>query len=110
MMPDDEKDRFGGKLRDVEKAREDTFFAERDRELIQKLKAQSGAEEEQAVRQLAHMRCPKCGERLNVRHKLDIEIDECPHGHGTWLDAGELEKLAQRESSGWLSRFLGRGD
>ncbi len=109
-MPDGEKDRFGDKLRDVEKAREDTFFAERDRELIRKLKAQSGAQEEQAVRELARMRCPKCGDRLNVRHKLDVEIDECPQGHGVWLDMGELDKLFKRETTGWLSRFLGRAD
>ena len=66
-MSDGEKDRFGDKLRDVEKAREDKFFAERDRELLQKLKAQTGTQEEQAVRELARMRCPKCGERLTTR-------------------------------------------
>lgn len=109
-MPDDEKDRFGEKLRDLEKGREDQFFAERDRELLRKLKAQAGAQEEQAVRELARMRCPKCGDRLTVRHKLDVEIDECPQGHGMWLDTGELDKLSERESSGWLSRFLGRSD
>ncbi|MCC6765811.1 MAG: zf-TFIIB domain-containing protein [Deltaproteobacteria bacterium] len=109
-MPDDEKDRFGDKLRDVEKAREDKFFADRDRELLQKLKAQTGAQEEQAARELARMRCPKCGESLVVRHKLDVELDECPQGHGVWLDSGEIPKLSERESSGWLSRFLGRSD
>lgn len=109
-MSDDEKDRYGDKLREVEKAREDQFFAERDRELLQKLKAQSGAQEEQTIRELAHMRCPKCGERLVVRTKLDVELDECPKGHGMWLDAGELDKLSERESSGWLSRFLGQSD
>lgn len=107
-MSDAEKDRYGDKLRDVEKAREDKFFAERDRELLQKLKAQSGAQEEQTLRELAHMRCPKCGDRLVVRTKLDVELDECPRGHGMWLDTGELTKLSERESSGWLSRFLGR--
>jgi hypothetical protein len=34
------KDRLGDKLRDVEKAREDQYFAKRDKELIQKLKEQ----------------------------------------------------------------------
>ena len=107
-MSDGEKDRFGDKLRDAEKAREDTFFAKRDRELLQKLKAQPGAQEAEAVRELAHMRCPKCGERLTTRTQLDIEIDACPTGHGIWLDTGELEKLTTRESSGWLARVLGR--
>ena len=107
-MSDDEKDRFGEKLRDVEKGRENKFFADRDRELLQKLKAQAGTQEEQAVRELARMRCPKCGERLKNRSHLGVEIEECPTGHGIWLDTGELEKLTERESAGWLSRILGR--
>jgi hypothetical protein len=108
-MSDEEKDRFGDKLRDVEKAREDKFFADRDRELLQKLKGQTQSQQEQAVRDLARTRCPRCGERLVTKMHLDVEVDECPSGHGLWLDAGEMEKLHARESSGWLARALGRG-
>lgn len=36
----DEKDKFGETMRLVERAKEDIYFAERDRELINKLKAQ----------------------------------------------------------------------
>jgi hypothetical protein len=36
----DEKDRLGAKLREKEKAEEDRYFAQRDRELIEKLKQQ----------------------------------------------------------------------
>jgi hypothetical protein len=107
-MSDGEKDRFGDKLRDAEKAREDQFFADRDRELLKKLKAEAGAQEQEAVRELAQARCPRCGERLTTATRHDVEIDECPGGHGIWLDAGELEKLTSRESTGWLSRILGR--
>jgi hypothetical protein len=38
-MPD-EKDRFGETMKLVERAKEDIYFAQRDRELIEKLKAQ----------------------------------------------------------------------
>ena len=107
-MSDGEKDRLGDKLRDVEKAREDKFFAERDRELLQKLKAQTGTHEEQAVRELTRMRCPKCGDRSTTRARHDVEMDECPAGHRIWLDTGALEKLTTREGSGWLARILGR--
>jgi len=41
MAQNSEKDRLGDKLRDLEHAREDLFFAERDRLLIEKLRAQS---------------------------------------------------------------------
>ncbi len=107
-MSDGEKDRYGDKLHDLEKAREDKFFADRDRELLLKLKAQTGAQDEQSVRELAKMRCPKCGDRLTPHTRLDVELCECPSGHGIWLETGALEKLTARESTGWLSRILGR--
>jgi len=34
----EEKDRLGNKLRDVEKGREDDYFARRDRELLEKMR------------------------------------------------------------------------
>ena len=107
-MSDDEKDRLGEKLRAAEKAREDKFFAERDQQLLAKLKAKAGTQDADTVRELARNRCPKCGERLVTRTHLDVALEECPSGHGMWLDTGELDKLVSRESSGWLSRFLGR--
>ena len=36
---EDQKDRFGEKMRLVERAKEDIYFAEKDRELIENLKA-----------------------------------------------------------------------
>lgn len=39
MSADTSKDRLGDKLRDLEHAREDLFFAKRDRELIEQLRA-----------------------------------------------------------------------
>lgn len=105
----DEKDRFGDKLREAEKAREDQYFAERDRALLQKLKAEQSGGEEQHLKELARMRCPKCGERLTTVKHLDVTVDECPVCHGMWLDKGELEQIGHRESTGWLARYLGRG-
>ncbi|HEY8516975.1 MAG TPA: hypothetical protein VIS07_15810 [Candidatus Binatia bacterium] len=43
MAPNSEKDRLGDKLRDLEHAREDLYFAERDRQLIEQLRAQAAA-------------------------------------------------------------------
>jgi ribosomal protein L37AE/L43A len=102
----DEKDRLGDKLRDVEKAREDQYFAQRDRELIEKLKQAKAGEVEESLKQAAHMRCPKCGERLREIRRHDVVVDECPSCHGIWLDHGELTQLAERESEGWAARWL----
>lgn len=107
-MPDDERDRFGEKLRDVEKAREDLFFAERDRALLEKMKKQTGSEGEDSGPTLVKGRCPRCGEHLVATSRHDVAIHECPRDHGIWLDGGELEKMMTRENSGWLARILGR--
>lgn len=38
-------------------------------------------------------RCPRCQHHLRLvrtGHDIPIELDRCPHGHGVWLDKGEL--------------------
>jgi hypothetical protein len=50
----DEKDRFGETMKLVERAKEDIYFAERDRELIEKLKAQL----QKADKQESKLHCP----------------------------------------------------
>lgn len=102
-----EKDRYGDKLRDKEKAEEDRYFAEREKAALAKLRAAQEAENESAIRDLAKGRCPKCGTRLETRMQSSVEIDECGSCHGVWLDAGELEALSKRGGGGgWLEGFL----
>ena len=103
----DEKDRLGGKLREKEKGEENRYFAERDKELLEKLKQKQA--EAQGGEQQALMRCPKCGTKLNTIEHHDVTVEECPACQGMWLDRGELEILAQRENEGWLSRWMRRG-
>ena len=104
----DEKNRLGEKLREKEKAEEDRYFAERDRELLAKLKRQQSGTEEATLRQQALMRCPKCGEKLVSLQHHEVTVEECPSCQGMWLDRGELEILAQRENESWLARFIRR--
>jgi len=104
----DEKDKLGTKLRDKEKAEEDRYFAQRDRELLEKLKQEKAAVEEAALSQQARMRCPKCGTKLTAIEHHGVTVEECPSCQGMWLDRGELETLAQRENEGWLARFIRR--
>ena len=104
----DEKDRLGAKLKEREKAEEDRFFAERDRELLEKLRQQQSSVAETELRQQALMRCPKCGEKLVSHQHHEVTVEECPSCRGMWLDRGELEIVAQRENESWLARFFRR--
>jgi Zn-finger nucleic acid-binding protein len=51
------------------------------------------------------MKCPKCGESLKARSFQKIEIDQCSGCGGIWLDAGELESVAEKEGGSWLGKF-----
>jgi hypothetical protein len=104
----DEKDRLGDQLNEKRKAEEDLFFAERDKALLDKLRQQNLGAEEEKVRSLALMRCPKCGEKLGTVGFHGVTVDECPAGHGMWLDNGELQVVAERERDSWLGRFFFR--
>jgi len=103
-MANDERDRFGDKLRQKEKADEDRFFAERDKAALEKLRQQPAASDVEQVQ----MRCPKCGERLANVDEHGVTVAECPAGHGLWVDHQQLETIARRERDSWIGRFFFR--
>ena len=45
--------------------------------------------------------CPGCGRAMEIRDRHGVEIDQCPHCRGVWLDRGELDRIIERSS-----RFL----
>lgn len=77
---------------------EEEYFArqEREREAEEEIRKRHAAREER--RRMHFMKCPKCGADLATQLFHDVEIDRCGECKGVWLDAGELEKLAGRES------------
>jgi hypothetical protein len=81
---DDEKDRFGQKLSDLEKAREDQWAREEDARLIERMRQRHTA----AVRH-----CPECGVELTAAAESGFAMMACPKGHGAWLDSVALEKV-----------------
>ena len=97
----DEKDRLGDKLHQKEKADEDRFFAERDRQLLARLHSHK----EPAA---AALSCPRCAKPLAAVSYQDVTVDQCPACGGVWLDRGELEALAPRERESWLGHFFHR--
>jgi Zn-finger nucleic acid-binding protein len=97
----EERDRFGEFIRLLERAREDVFFAEKDRDLLDKLKrrlekAQQGQWENSA------MKCPRCGISLHNSRVSDLPVSRCSACGGIWLDRGampEFIKLSQPGSA-----------
>ena len=91
---------------------EQEYFARSEAEKMKKLAEQhamSLAEQrKKELKQLHWMRCPKCGLELQAIQYQDIEVDRCFSCDGTWLDQGELEKIAMAESGkgGTLSALL----
>jgi len=101
-----EKDPFGDKLREKQRAEEDLYFAKRDREALEKLKLKDDSTREAALRELTQNRCPKDGNRLTARAVDGVDVEECGECGGVWLDRGELASLSKREHEGWLARLF----
>ncbi|MGH7930945.1 MAG: zf-TFIIB domain-containing protein [Candidatus Binatia bacterium] len=85
------------------KAQEDEYFVKKEQEQLAKLRAKHEAESQSVA--ASSMKCPKCGEPLKERTFQKITIDQCTACHGIWLDAGELEQVAEKEGGGWLGKF-----
>ncbi len=102
----DEKNHLGDKLHLKERAEEDQYFAERDREALTKLKHAQEAEHEDLIRGLARGRCPQCGQRLQQRAMHGEMVDECPTCHGMWLTKAQLETVSHPSREAWIRKFL----
>ena len=105
-----QKDRFGETMRLVEKAKEDIFFAERERELLDKLRAQlRKVDKAETV-----LSCPKCSGKLESYAFHEIVLDRCHECGGVWLDKGELEAIVRKISRGvvgeWIDKLTARSD
>jgi hypothetical protein len=91
-------------LNETDRSREDDWFRRNEQELLeaarrarlarqQEREAAEKAEERKRLRDLHHMKCPKCGHDMKAQDALGIEVDRCTFCEGLYLDAGELEKL-----------------
>ena len=98
----DEKDKFGETMTLVERAKEDIYFAERDRELLGKLKAQLQKTSKTAI----DLRCPKCPGYLEGYIFHGFALDRCDQCGGVWMDRGELEGVVRKVSRGPLGEWI----
>ena len=98
----DDKDRFGDKLRDKERAEEDVYFGQRDKALLEKMRQKQAA----AAAAGGSMCCPKDGTALVAVDHHGVAVEECPTCGGVWFDKGEMETVAKREKDSWLGRLV----
>ncbi len=86
--------------------KEEEYFArlelERKKKAAQEEAARLAEAEKQKLKELHWMRCPKDGSELVETEFRGVKVDVCPTCGGMWLDAGELDDLAQTESGGFL--------
>ena len=88
---------------------EEEYFArleaEKKKRHAEEKRNQLTREEQERLKALHWMRCPKCGMELQEVPFKGITIDRCFHCRGVYLDDGELEKIAGGES-GFLKGVL----
>lgn len=83
--------------------REEEYMArmefERKKRLQEELDRKISEEEKRRRQELHYMKCPKCGmDLLEIDHN-NIKVDKCSHCDGIWLDAGEMDQVANMEKS-----------
>jgi uncharacterized protein len=81
---------------------EEEYFAkqeiEKKRKLAEQLKKEMVDEDRASLKKTHWMRCPKCGMELHEIVYRGVNIDKCFDCNGIYLDDGELEQLAGKES------------
>ena len=89
--------------------KEQEYFArlelERRRKHEEERHKKIAAEEKRRLKELHHMRCPKCGMELTEIEYKGIKVDNCLGCDGIWLDAGELERVSNLEKSSFDKLF-----
>jgi len=95
----EEKDRFGEFIRLLERAREDVYFAEKDRGLLDKLKRSFEKAQQGQLENLA-MKCPRCGISLHNSSVSDLPVSRCSACGGIWLDRGAMPEFIKLNQPG----------
>ncbi len=99
-----EKDRFGETMKLVERAKEDIYFAEHDRELIEKLRAQL----RKVDKQESKLQCPKCHGALETYSFQGFVLARCQSCGGIWMDKGALEGVIRNVTRGPLGAWIAK--
>ena len=102
---------------DVGRQRENDWFRENEKKLLEEARRAREAREAQRrehesaaerkrLKDLHHMKCPKCGHDLKLEALEAIQIDRCTFCEGFFVDAGELEQLFLMREQSQRQSFL----
>lgn len=90
----------------IELERRRKFAQEEEARLAEEMR-QSLEEQRRSLKEAHWMHCPKCGTTLQEVEYRGVHLDQCPGCGGIFLDAGELDQVAQADTGGFLGS-LGR--
>ena len=87
---------------DEDRRREDEWFRQNERQLLEAARvAREKRERERSAREktaeldrlklLHFMKCPKCGHDMKEEDLMGVKVDRCSHCEGIYFDAGELD-------------------
>ena len=90
-----------------ERANEDGYFAVKEHELLERMKAEF--QKDEADRRQARMAsCPKCSGKLEKYRFMGFVLERCENCEGIWLKKGELAAILRQQARGPLGVFLDR--
>jgi len=69
------------------------YFAHREAELLRQRREATQRAAADAEHRSHHMKCPKCGYDLVTGEWHGVQIDQCTHCHGLWLDAAQAKRI-----------------
>ena len=88
---------------------EEEYFARVDvekRKALAEQRAKAMAEDERRRLKESHwMHCPKDGQDLITVSLHGVQVEQCGHCNGMWLDAGELDELVKSDRSGLIEKL-----
>jgi len=89
---------------------EEEYFArlefERRKKEIEARQARIASDERARLKELHHMRCPKCGMEMAEIEFRGIKVDRCVACNGIYFDGGEIDQLLA-QSEGFLAKLAG---
>jgi hypothetical protein len=88
---------------------EEEYFVRRDmerrKELAAKLQQETAKDEQERLKKLHWMRCPKDGHELATVRLRGVAVDSCAACGGLWLDAGELDTVVSNTDDSVLGKL-----